>query len=102
MSQTHIYYNVDLVNNQTVDYRNQPILSYQENRDQPILENAQDYYFSIIRFELNGLGRNIPLCIPVIEEGDKNPTSDVNQTITELVSCITVWTVMETIGKTSR
>ena len=81
MSQTHIYYNVDLVNNQTVDYRNQPILSYQENRDQPILENAQDYYFSIIRFELNGLGRNIPLCIPVIEEGDKNPTSDVNQTI---------------------
>lgn len=79
---THIYYNIDLANNKTLDNGSNPNLSYNENRDTPILRDAQDYYFSIIRFQLNGLTlHSIPLCIPVIEEGSKNSSNDPNMTI---------------------
>ncbi len=77
-STNHIYYNIDLVNNQTIDDNlNQPHLSYQDRREYPILSNAHEYYFSIIRFQLNGIGKMIPLFVPRIMENQP----DVNKTI---------------------
>ena len=77
-STNHIYYNIDLVNNQTIDNNlNQPHLSYQDRREYPILSDAHEYYFSIIRFQLNGIGKSIPLFVPRIMENQP----DVNKTI---------------------
>ena len=45
----HIYYNIDLVNNQTTDNGlDQPALSYHDRREFPILSDANDYYFTSV------------------------------------------------------
>lgn len=76
-SNSYIYYNIDLVNNEVIDdNKDQPLVNYQDFRTSPLISNANDYFFSIIRFQLNGCGRAIPLYIPIIEKGN-----DVNKTI---------------------
>lgn len=73
----HIYYNIDLVNNETIDdNKNDPEVKYSDFRDVPLIEDCSKYYFSIIRFQLNGVGKALPIFIPKIEEGN-----DVDKTI---------------------
>ena len=74
----HLYYNIDLVNNETVDNnKDDPQVKYSDYSNVPLLEDASDYYFSIIRFQLNGIGKNIPVFIPKIVADQ----SDINKTI---------------------
>jgi hypothetical protein len=74
----HLYYNIELVNNETIDdKKNDPVIKYSDFQDVPLLEDCSDYYFSIIRFQLNGIGKNIPVFIPKIEENQ----NDINKTI---------------------
>jgi len=72
----HIYYNVDIVNARTQSNGNaDPIASFSETRDTPIVSDASKYKMSIIRFTMNGI-KDLPLFIPIIEEGqpDRNKT----------------------------
>lgn len=72
-----IYYNIDFFNSETKDdNKNQPLFNYLDSRTSPVLENANEFLFSIIRFQLNGLGQSIPLFVPIIENG-----TDINKTI---------------------
>ena len=81
-----VYYNMDFYNSETVDdNKNQPDMRYTDFRTSPILENANDYLFSIIRFQLNGVGSAIPLFVPIIENG-----TDVNKTIYKITLLFSV------------
>jgi hypothetical protein len=81
----YVYYNASIINNSTTvsDDTGQfiasdPAVRFNETRDKEILQNAGDYYFSIIRLQLNGTGRDLPLFIPTIQSGGGN--ADVNLT----------------------
>lgn len=79
----YVYYNATIVNNQTgltIDPIN-PAVRFQETRSVPILRDASKYNFSIVRFTMNGCGKDLPLFIPVIRTGADNPTNNVNLTI---------------------
>jgi len=70
----YVYYNADIINNTTVNtFQGQairdPQIRFNETRDTAIIRNAADYYFSIIRFTMDGANRDLPLFIPNIAEG---------------------------------
>jgi hypothetical protein len=70
----YVYYNADIINNTTGDTEagiavRDPQIRFNETRDTAIIRNASDYYFSIIRFTMNGANRDLPLFIPNIAEG---------------------------------
>jgi len=70
----YVYYNADIVNNTTGNTFNgvaiaDPQIRFNETRDTAIIKNISDYYFSIIRFTMDGANKDLPLFIPVIQEG---------------------------------
>jgi len=72
----YIYYNADIINNETADLTadsltalTDPQIRFNETRDAPLIKDASQYYFSIVRFTMNGAGRDLPLFIPLIDEG---------------------------------
>jgi len=70
---THIYLNLDLVNNsKTTD---QPLV-FSETRNIPFLPNSNNYFVSVIRFTLQ-TSNSLPVFIPDILIGQ----SDVNKTV---------------------
>jgi len=58
-------------------------IKFNETRDAPIIKDASQYYFSLIRFGMNGPGKNLPLFIPLIQTNDPllGPQTDPNLTI---------------------
>lgn len=81
----YVYYNASIINNSTTvtDATGQyvlrdPAVRFNETRDKEILQNAGEYYFSILRVQLNGTGRDLPLFIPTIQTGGGK--ADVNKT----------------------
>eukprot|EP00466_Bigelowiella_natans_P020362 jgi/Bigna1/144262/aug1.85_g18970 len=76
--QDHLYYNLDIVNNETIDSnKDNPVVSYTDTLSKALLDDVSSWYFSIIRFQLNGVGREIPIFIPEIERDQ----TDANKTI---------------------
>ena len=79
-----IYLNADIINNNVGQPRTlpqDPQIKFNENRDTPILKDSSLYDFSIVRFTMDGAGKDLPLFIPTIQTGiTNNPTSDVNLT----------------------
>jgi hypothetical protein len=83
------YYNADIINDEIVNqfnYNNNgltavidPDIVFNETRATPILKNAADYVFSIVRFTMNGANRDLPLFIPSIQQGTGQ--TDVNATV---------------------
>lgn len=70
----YVYYNADIINNTTVNTFGgvaikDPQIRFNETRDTAIIKNAADYYFSIIRFTMDGANKDLPLFIPNIAEG---------------------------------
>ena len=70
----YVYYNADIINNTTGNTISgqairDPQIRFNETRDTAIIRNAADYYFSIIRFTMDGANRDLPLFIPNIAEG---------------------------------
>ena len=70
----YVYYNADIINNTTQDTFGgvaikDPQIRFNETRDTAIIRNAADYYFSIIRFTMDGANRDLPLFIPNIADG---------------------------------
>ena len=56
----YVYYNADIINNTTANTFAgaaviDPQIRFNETRDAPLIRNAADYYFSIVRFEMNGV-----------------------------------------------
>jgi len=74
-----VYYNFDIINSRTIDegLSRDPDTVFNETRDQPIISDCSKYYFSIVRFTMNGTGRDIPLFIPRIQIGQANPNLTV-------------------------
>lgn len=74
-----VYYNADIINNNTDDVAkgqppgNDPQIRFNETRDTYIIKDASKYEFSIIRFQMNGAGLDLPLFIPSIVVGQSNP-----------------------------
>lgn len=74
----YVYYNADIINNRTDDATfaltptPDPPIRFNETRDAPLIKNANDYHFSIIRFTMNGANRDLPLFIPNIQTGQAN------------------------------
>jgi hypothetical protein len=74
----HVYYNANIINYRTSDLTSgvvvpDPAIRFNETRDAPIVKDASKYFFSIIRFTMNGPGLNLPLFIPDIQEGQSDP-----------------------------
>jgi hypothetical protein len=87
-----IYYNATLISSQTSDIQsaNGPnLVRFNETRDSPIIKDAAQYYFSIVRFSMNGPGKNLPLFIPLIQTNGFSATnqSDPNLTIYYTTLC---------------
>lgn len=81
-----IYYNATLTATKTSDLLQSSLQSpirFNESRDAPIIRDASQYYFSIIRFAMNGPGKNLPLFIPLVQtNGNIQPVqSDPNLTV---------------------
>jgi len=65
-----IYYNASIIGTQTRDAGgpdSSAVVKFNESRDAPIVRNAENFEFSIIRFSMNGPNKNLPLFIPVIQ-----------------------------------
>lgn len=65
-----VYYNASIISSKTSDVQaplTPTVVRFNETRDAPIVKDASQYYFSIIRFAMNGPGKNLPLFIPLIQ-----------------------------------
>jgi hypothetical protein len=87
----YVYYNADIINNTTQNTFGglaviDPQIRFNETRDTAIIRNAADYYFSIIRFTMDGANRDLPLFIPNITEGTGQTNVDLT-TYAMAVSC---------------
>ena len=76
----YIYYNADIINNNSVDKAQlsgpasyvvlpDPQIRFNETRDKALITNAGNYHFSIVRFSMNGANLDLPLFIPSIVGG---------------------------------
>ncbi len=81
----YIYYNADIISNEsrdrTEDSQNvviDPPARFNETRDTALVKDSSKYYFSIVRFTMNGANRDLPLFIPSILEG----TGQTNPNVT--------------------
>lgn len=83
-----IYYNGDIINNQSdtplqankTQY--DPQIRFSETRDTALIKDASLYNFSIVRFTMNGAGKDLPLLIPQVQTNPLvNPLLDVNMTV---------------------
>jgi hypothetical protein len=69
-----LYYNADIINNDSTDLSYaedlpDPNIEFVESRDAPLIKDASKYEFSIVRFNVNGANRDLPLFIPSIQLG---------------------------------
>ena len=82
---SHVYVDVDVVNNDLTSDISAPALRFQETRDTPYIEgDSADYLCSIIRFSIQ-TGSSLPVFIPRIELGQ----SDVNKTVYPITIVLT-------------
>jgi hypothetical protein len=76
----HIYYNLQLFNNDTVGTSNSVPVRFQETRTSTILANPSEYFLSIQRFHIDT--PSLPVFMPEVETDPvANPTADPNQLI---------------------
>lgn len=73
-----LYYNASIVNGRVKqgDSNTDPIVSFNETREAPILKDASKYEMSIVRFTADGVGLDLPMFIPRIILGQ----ADINKT----------------------
>lgn len=84
-----VYYNMDIISGADNEKQlggDSNILRFSETRSTPIINNISKYYFSIIRFTMNGPNKDLPLCVLPIKTG---PTQ-TNINLTNLKMSITM------------
>ena len=74
-----IYYNASIQSTNATDTvpKYDPQVVFQETRSQPLINDAEDFQFSIVRFALNGANKSCPLWIPRIQEQATTPPGTV-------------------------
>ena len=74
-----VYYNIDIISNRTNDLGigSDPVIAYKEDRQVPIINDASQYYFSIIRASIDGAGSGLPLLMPIVQIGQSDPNLTV-------------------------
>ena len=75
-SQSHIYYDIDILNSDEKGLLPDQNLTFYETRNSPFIEKPSDYNLSIIRFQINDT-TSLPVFIPEIEPNQ----ADINKTI---------------------
>jgi hypothetical protein len=79
MSDTHVYLNLDIINNDQFSNDDPPVLRFEETRNAPFLDgDSSEYYASIIRFSIQ-TGNELPIFTPRIETGSTE--MDVDRTV---------------------
>jgi len=69
----NVYYDLEIINND-LKGNNAPIpISFTENRSNAYLHKPEDYYMSVVRFEVQ-TGNSLPVFIPLVQLGQ----SDIN------------------------
>lgn len=76
-----VYLNLDIINGNTVSGQVDPAIRFMETRDSPIIRDASKYQFSIVRFSMDGPGKDLPVFIPQIKTGAANWDNNINRTI---------------------
>lgn len=74
-----IYYNADIINDNSlskVGLGLDPPVRFQETRSTALINDISKFYFSIVRFTMNGPNKDLPIFIPSIQIGQ----SDINLT----------------------
>jgi hypothetical protein len=69
----HVYYNIDVVNNDTTGNVRTPLV-FSQNRASSFLNSPSNYYASIVRFSISS---NLPVFIPYIVMGQTNPNKTI-------------------------
>ena len=78
---THVYLNLDVVNNSTTTAN--PLI-FNETRNMPFLSSSDNYFCSVVRFTLQ-TSNSLPVFIPDIRVGQ----NDVNQTVYGITLALT-------------
>jgi hypothetical protein len=69
---SHVYYNCDIIDSKTIDDNQFPVANFEEKRTTTVINDASKYYFSIVRFSLNGPNILLPMFVPSIKPYDIN------------------------------
>jgi len=79
LSDTHIYLDLNIVNNDQESNDSPPELKFVETRNAPFLPgDSADYFVSVLRFSVQ-TGNDLPVWIPRIETGTNQ--MDINKTV---------------------
>lgn len=80
-----IYYNADIINQKTYnpqDFQSDPVAKFTEIRNTAIIQNPRNFEFSILRCDINGAGKKLPLMIPnVLIDGSNTDANKLVYTI---------------------
>lgn len=79
-----VYYNASISNNNTADTggsAEDPQVVFNDTRQSPLVRDSSDYFFSIVRFTMNGASKSLPLWIPRIQT-PQPIISPVNNSVT--------------------
>lgn len=67
-----VYYNADIINDNALNpvaIGNDPVVRFQETRSTSLIKDISKFYFSIVRFTMNGPNKDLPLFIPSVQLG---------------------------------
>jgi len=67
-----VYYNADIINDNQlskVGLGLDPVVRFQETRSTALINDISKFYFSIVRFTMNGPNKDLPVFIPSIQTG---------------------------------
>ena len=83
----NIYYNLSMTNgNLSGGSENDPQIRFQEARDRPIVRDASKYEMSVIKFNINGASKNLPLLVPQLAPAMSATASQTTTTVTVTTS----------------
>ena len=97
-----VYYNADIVADaydvNQLGLGKDPAIRFQETRSTPLITDISKYMFSIIRFTMDGAGKDLPLFIPNINDTQ----ADVNLTSYSVTYDYTVYYLHPQTGANSQ
>jgi hypothetical protein len=98
----NVYYTANIINNNTSTGGTQddPIATFNETRDVPILRDANDYTVSVLKVQVNGGGKDLPIMIPQIKPGYSDPIYGISSGTQASAFNIAGQALVYTVGST--
>lgn len=78
MSEEHIYYDLDIINSDSMGLQPDQPLNFTETRNTPYVDDPTQYFMSIVRFEISDTS-SLPVFVPEIEPNQASPNKTVYQ-----------------------